>query len=52
MTIAYLNEHQDVEETKRLLEKEGRRCLTLADDVGSVRFCTQCIDRTLQDSDI
>ncbi len=49
VAIAYLNEHQDAEETKRLVEKEGRHCLTLAGDVGSVRFCTECIDRTLQE---
>jgi len=49
VAIAYLNEHQDAEETKRLVEKEGRHCLTLAGDVGLVRFCTECIDRTLQE---
>src|SRR6266545_531249 len=31
--IVYLDEHEDAEETKRLVEKEGRRCLAIAGDV-------------------
>ena len=27
VAIAYLNEHEDAEETKRAVEKEGRRCI-------------------------
>ena len=27
IAIAYLNEHEDAEETKRAVEKEGRRCI-------------------------
>jgi NAD(P)-dependent dehydrogenase (short-subunit alcohol dehydrogenase family) len=49
VTIVYLNEHKDAEETKRLVEKEGRRCLALAGDVGSAQFCSETIDRTLRE---
>ena len=28
VALSYLNEHGDAEETKRLVEAEGRRCLT------------------------
>src|ERR1043166_1172198 len=32
LAIAYLNEHRDAEETKRLVEAEGRRCEIVAGD--------------------
>src|SRR5690242_14316041 len=34
IAIIYLNEHKDAEETKRLIEEEGRRCLLISGDVG------------------
>jgi NAD(P)-dependent dehydrogenase (short-subunit alcohol dehydrogenase family) len=49
VTILYLNEHPDAEETTRLVEKEGRRCLAMAGDVGTTRFCTESVERTLQE---
>jgi NAD(P)-dependent dehydrogenase (short-subunit alcohol dehydrogenase family) len=49
IVIAYLNEHKDAKETTELVEKEGRRCLALAGDVGTPRFCTECVDRTLHE---
>ena len=37
MAIVYLTEDLDApQETRRLIEKEGRRCLTIAGDVGTV----------------
>ncbi len=39
MTIVYLNEHEDAQETKRLVEAEGRTCLLLAGDIGDEAFC-------------
>lgn len=33
IAVAYLNEHQDAEETKRLIEQLGRRCLLLSFDL-------------------
>lgn len=47
--IIYLNEHEDAEETKRLIEKEGRRCLIMAGDVGDETFCRKSVDRTLRE---
>jgi NAD(P)-dependent dehydrogenase (short-subunit alcohol dehydrogenase family) len=32
--VAYLDEHEDANETKRLIESEGRRCLLMAADLG------------------
>src|SRR5947208_5255580 len=34
VAIVYLNEHKDAEETKKMVEKEGQKCLTIAGDIG------------------
>jgi len=34
VAIVYLDEHKDAEETVALVEKEGRKCLKFAGDVG------------------
>lgn len=49
VAIVYLNEHKDAEETKRLVEQEGRRCVTIAGDVGEERFCRDAIDRVVRE---
>jgi NAD(P)-dependent dehydrogenase (short-subunit alcohol dehydrogenase family) len=46
--IAYLNEHSDAEETKRLCEAEGARCELLAGDIGDESFCKQVVQECLQ----
>src|SRR6476620_3221582 len=33
VAVAYLDEHDDAQETKRAVEKEGRRCILLSGDV-------------------
>lgn len=49
IAVLYLNEHKDAQETKRLVEQEGRRCLVLAGDVGDERFCRESIARIVRD---
>jgi NAD(P)-dependent dehydrogenase (short-subunit alcohol dehydrogenase family) len=34
VAIVYLDEHKDAEETVALVEKEGRKCMKFAGDVG------------------
>ena len=48
VAIAYLDEHEDAERTRRDVEAEGRRCLTLAGDVGSEAFCRDAVARTVE----
>jgi NAD(P)-dependent dehydrogenase (short-subunit alcohol dehydrogenase family) len=48
VAIIYLNEHEDAEETKRHIEAEGRRCITIAGDVKSFEFCKQSVDSVVQ----
>jgi NAD(P)-dependent dehydrogenase (short-subunit alcohol dehydrogenase family) len=49
IAIAYLNEHGDAQESKRLVEAEGRRCITHAGDIGDEGFCQQLVQRTVQE---
>lgn len=44
-----MNEQQGAEETKRLVEAEGRRCLTIAGDIGDEAFCRRAVEQTLSE---
>ena len=48
VAIVYLAEDNDAQETKKLVENEGRRCLTLRGDLGDEGFCRQVVDRTVE----
>ena len=48
VAVAYLNEHGDAEKTKAAVEKEGRRCITMAGDVADPEFCREAVERTVQ----
>ncbi len=47
IAIVYLNEHQDAEETKKLVEKEKRNCLLISGDIGKEEFCKEAIQKTV-----
>ena len=47
VAIAYLNEHEDATETKRAVQKEGRRCILLAGDVADPAFCRSAVKKTV-----
>ena len=47
VSIVYLNEHEDAAETKRLVEQEGRRCISIAGDVGDDAFCARSVQQTV-----
>jgi NAD(P)-dependent dehydrogenase (short-subunit alcohol dehydrogenase family) len=49
VAIVYLSSHEDAEETRRCVEKEGRRCLLLAGDVKSSAFCREAVSKTVKD---
>lgn len=48
VVVAYLNEHSDAEETRRMVEEKGRRCLLVAGDVGDEDFCRDLVRQTLE----
>ncbi|HSJ54967.1 MAG TPA: SDR family oxidoreductase [Anaerolineae bacterium] len=49
LSIVYLNEHEDAQTTRREVEQEGRRCLTIAGDVGDEQFCRQAVEQTVRE---
>lgn len=48
LAVLYLNEGEDAQETKRLIEREGRACLTIAGDVGDPNFCRSAVDQVIE----
>ncbi|WP_419888727.1 SDR family oxidoreductase [Neobacillus niacini] len=49
VAIVYLNEHQDAEESKGLVEAEGRRCLLFSGDIGNEEFCKDIVSKTMNE---
>lgn len=47
VAISYLKEHEDAAETKRQVEQEGRRCITLPGDVGNEPWCEELVKKTI-----
>ena len=48
VAIVYLSETEDADTTKRAVEAEGRRCLSIKGDLGKASFCQQVVERTTQ----
>ena len=48
VAISYLNEHEDAEETKQYVEREGRRCLLIAGDIGEEAFCKDLVGEVIE----
>jgi NAD(P)-dependent dehydrogenase (short-subunit alcohol dehydrogenase family) len=49
VAIVYLEEDQDAQETKSLVEAEGKRCLLIAGDVREESFCKEAVTRTVSE---
>ena len=49
ISIVYLNEHEDAQETKARIEQEGVKCLMLPGDVGDEAFCNDAVERTVKE---
>ena len=47
VAIAYLDEHEDAEETKKFVEQEGRRCLLISGDLGDESFCKEAVEKVV-----
>jgi NAD(P)-dependent dehydrogenase (short-subunit alcohol dehydrogenase family) len=48
VAILYLEEHDDAEATRALIEQEGRRCIALAGDVGDEGFCREAVRQAVE----
>ncbi len=49
IAISYLNEHKDAEETRRLVEEQKRRCITVPGDIGDEQFCRALVEQTARE---
>lgn len=49
VAIAYLDEHDDAEDTKNRIESLGRRCIAVAGDIGRSEFCQQLVEQVVSD---
>jgi NAD(P)-dependent dehydrogenase (short-subunit alcohol dehydrogenase family) len=47
IAILYLCEHDDAAKTKEIVEREGRRAIAIAGDIGGKEFCEQAVQRTV-----
>ena len=47
VAIVYLNEHEDAQETKSLIEKYGSECLLIPGDIAKEDFCNDAVKKTV-----
>ena len=47
IAILYLCEHDDAAKTKQIVEKEGRRALAIAGDIGDKQVCELAVQKTV-----
>lgn len=47
VAIVYLDESEDAEETKKLIEEAGQRCLLIQGDIKSSDFCSEAVKKTV-----
>jgi NAD(P)-dependent dehydrogenase (short-subunit alcohol dehydrogenase family) len=47
--ISYLSEHEDAEETQRLVEEAGRKAVTLAGDIQFAEHCRKIVDTAVSE---
>lgn len=49
VAIVYLQEHQDANETKNLVEQQGRKAVSIVGDITDEKFCQQAVERTVDE---
>jgi len=48
VAILYLCEHDDTAKTRQIVEREGRRAIAIAGDVGDKQFCERAVAETVK----
>ncbi len=48
LAIIYYDEHEDAEETKKIIESKGRKCILIPGDITDDNFCKAAVQKTLQ----
>jgi NAD(P)-dependent dehydrogenase (short-subunit alcohol dehydrogenase family) len=49
IAIIYLIEHEDAKETKKAVEREGRRCILISGDVSKREFCFDAVAKVVKE---
>jgi NAD(P)-dependent dehydrogenase (short-subunit alcohol dehydrogenase family) len=49
ISVVYLEEKKDANETKRLVEEHGSKCLLIEGDVGEEDFCRKAVEQTVKE---
>ena len=49
VAILYLCEHDDAQKTREIVEKEGRKAVVIAGDVGDKEFCERAVKQTFDE---
>ena len=49
VAIVYLCEHDDAAKTKEIVEREGRKAITIAGDLGDKKFCEKVVEQTVRE---
>ncbi len=51
VAISYLDEQEDAEKTKSLVEAQGQKCLLLPGDISNETFCQEVVQKTVDEFD-
>ncbi|KGX92660.1 short-chain dehydrogenase [Pontibacillus halophilus JSM 076056 = DSM 19796] len=49
VAILYLDEHEDAEQTKALVEQHNRKCLLISGDIGNQAFCESAVNEVMEE---
>lgn len=49
IAILYLDEHGDAEETKKLIQAKGRKCILVPGDIGEDTFCKDAVTKIIKE---
>ncbi|MBU3111333.1 SDR family oxidoreductase [Clostridium lacusfryxellense] len=49
IAIIYLDEHEDANETKKLIEAKGRKCILIPGDIGDDVFCLSATSKIIKE---
>jgi NAD(P)-dependent dehydrogenase (short-subunit alcohol dehydrogenase family) len=48
VAIVYRDEHQDGKKTQELVEAQGQKCILIAGDISSDKFCAEAVQKTVE----
>jgi NAD(P)-dependent dehydrogenase (short-subunit alcohol dehydrogenase family) len=49
ISILYYDEHKDAEETKKLIEEQGQKCVLISGDIKNEAFCREAVEKTVKE---